>query len=95
MAAELFDVGDMVLLTGTFTDLNEIPADPNTVTLKVRDPQGNITEYAEVDMAHPETGTWSYELLLTRGGEWTYRFAGTGGLVAAGEKTILVRRSAF
>ena len=94
-ALPIYDVGDLVVLKGRFTDLDNIPADPGTVTLQIKAPNGTITTKAEIDMAHPETGTWSYELFLTASGTWKYRFAGVQGLVAAGEGVIRVRASSF
>lgn len=90
-----YDVGDMVTITAEFTDLAGVPADPGTVTLQIREPDGTVTAYAEVDMAHPAPGTWSMEVPLDAGGWWHYRFAGVGGLVAAGEGRIQVAASVF
>jgi hypothetical protein len=90
-----YDVGDLVTLTCKFTTSDGVATNPGTVVLKVLSPADTVTTITEADMLNPVPGTWTYNLLLTQSGQWTYRFAGTQGVIAAGENTITVKTTAF
>lgn len=93
MALPAFDVADGVRATAAFQDLNGNPADPTTITLKVLDPAGTITEPPVF-----RTGTGSYYadfVLPNEPGSWSYRWEGTGDVQVAEEGKFTVRASAF
>lgn len=77
------------LITGTpFADLSGAPVDPTTVTLYVRDPTGKITLYAGGQLSHDGTGLYSMILVPAISGIWTYKWQGTGTLVATSTDTL-------
>lgn len=99
-----YDIGDAVRLKTWsasvlgFTDVNGALADPTTVTLKVRDPNGTETPYVFGSSAivKDSVGKYHFDLgpLLTAG-RWFYRWIGAGAIVAAAEGSFAVTKSAF
>jgi hypothetical protein len=88
----MYDVGDGIRITATFTDLSGVVADPSAVVFKVKDPKGTVTIPST---AKDSTGTYHADLTLTRPGTWLYRWEGTGAVQAAIEGTISVKVSNF
>jgi hypothetical protein len=85
-----YDVGDLVVLTGSFVNKDAVPTNPTTVVLKVREPDGVV-----VTVSAPSTGvTGVYEGTFppTKVGTHWYRFLGTGTVSAAGETAFVVRK---
>lgn len=87
-----YDAHDRVRLTGTFHDLDGDLIDPTDVTVHLRDPDGTVT--------HPEassesTGVWNTDVDVVKPGVWTYRFEGTGAVVAAEETMFAVDPTSF
>lgn len=93
-----YDVGDQVKCSVAFTDANGNAADPTTVLFKYKRNHGGTTTltYGEDDAVEKD-GTGSYYVLLTVSAEgtWTYRWEGTGDVVAAAEDAFNTRDSAF
>jgi hypothetical protein len=91
-----YDKGDLVRLTATFT-VSSAVTDPTTITLKVQDPSGNEATYtyALAQVTKVSTGVYRYDLTIDEAGYWTWRWAGTGTVVAASESYLLVRGSEF
>lgn len=87
----LYQQGDTVRLIGAFTDLNNAPADPDTVTLRVLPPTGVAVSYtyALAEVTKDDVGRYHYDLPLTFSGEWLYRWVGTGAVAAATEDTLI------
>lgn len=85
-----YDVGDLVKVTGTFTnpDSSDAPLDPTAVRLKVQDPSGNVTKIAyDGNNADPSeagriwrssTGVYNYNIDVDEAGYWHYRWYSTG-----------------
>lgn len=92
MAIDAYDIGDTVRLTATFTNESAANADPTTVTVSIRAPDGTVTTPTATQSS---TGVYYCDLAVTMAGVWRYRFAGTGALVAAGEGQLFVRESVF
>lgn len=90
MADEPFDVGDVAEPFALFVGPDGAPADPATVTLQVRKPDGTVDTIAT---SNPEVGRYEGLVPLDQHGLWYYRFAGAGGVTAVEEGTIEVRRS--
>lgn len=80
MAVGVYDIGDTVRLTGTFTDNAGTVADPTTVTVTVTNPAGVVTNPAATK---DSVGVYHVDLTPTVSGTWRYSFSGTGGIVAA------------
>lgn len=86
-----YDIGDLVQITGTFTNPSGIAADPSSVAAQVRTAGGSLIEPTTARVA---TGIYQVDVTAdNQPGLWAYRFAGTGVLQAAGEGVFKVRRS--
>ena len=88
-------VGSKVRLTGTFT-VSSTNTDPTTVKVRVKKPDGTITAYTYVtdaEVVKSATGIYYIDVTLTLGGTWTYRWEGTGTVVAASEATVTAQYS--
>lgn len=85
--ANEYDIGDLVRIQGTFTDVNDAAFDPDVVTVKYKDPSGNIT--TNTSASNPSTGVYTVDVTVDESGVWYYRFEGTasGGAYQGGEET--------
>lgn len=93
MAESVFDIGDRVKLTGTFTNAAGVLTNPTVVTCKVRTPSGTVTSH--LDAANPSAGVFTKEIEVTEAGMWRFRFEGTGAVKAAEEGFFDVEESVF
>lgn len=84
--------GQQAKLTGTYKDASGNAADPTTATVRVRKPDGSTSAATPT---HDGLGAYSYIVTLDMAGVWAYRFEGTGAVATAGERTLIVLRSAF
>lgn len=90
----MYDIGDKVRLKATF-EQDDSGVDPDTVTLKVKAPDGTITTVTDGSMTHTTTGVYSYDVDVDQVGMWHFKFTSTGAYQAAGEGTFRVRPSEF
>lgn len=98
MAINTYDIGDLVRVTGTFTDAAGAAVDPTTVVLKVKDPLGAIATYiygTDAALVKSATGVYYADLSVAMPGSYWARFAATGTGQCAGEQEIRVRESMF
>jgi len=77
--ANTYDKGDSVRLRGIFT-VTGTATDPSIVNLQIRDPSGNIDLY-------------SYAGGTVTKGQWWWEFFGSGTVLAAGERYLIVEKS--
>jgi hypothetical protein len=82
--------GCQVRVTGTFTDFAGADTDPTAVTFKIHSPSGIETTrtYGVSGITKTGTGIYYSDITLNEGGIWSYRWVGTGSLVAAGQGTL-------
>jgi hypothetical protein len=90
--SNVFNIGDEARVTATFKAANGALVDPTEVVVKVRTPEGVETEDTPT---RASTGVYYYDLALTAPKKWNVRFVGTGAAVAANERQLNVRESAF
>lgn len=83
-----YDLGDDVILTGTFT-VAGVPTDPTTATCKVAQPDASEVTVA---LAKLSTGVYEGTFTPTQTGEHWYRISGTGAAKAAGEDVFSIRK---
>lgn len=72
--------------------------DPTTITFKVKNPAGSTTTYVygtDAQLVKIGTGRYRVDVTANAAGLWTYRFEGTGAVVAADEQTFTVNGGAF
>lgn len=90
--ANVYDRGDLVRITGTFT-VAGTATDPTTVTLKVKDPSGNVDTYtyALSQVTKSSTGVYYKDISLDEAGYWYYQWTGTGTVESVDEDYLVVR----
>lgn len=70
------------------------PADPTSVALFVEDPTGAVTEIDALLIVRTGTGAYYSNFLPPSPGWWTYKWQGTGNVVATSkDKRFLVQAS--
>lgn len=91
-----YDIGQRVELFADFVDDDGDAADPSLVTLQIINPEGDLSS---VSPSNPAVGSYTYELDVPKtalsAGVWTFRFEGTGTVVAADERRFEVASSEF
>jgi hypothetical protein len=92
-----YHLGQAVKFKGDFKNEAGALADPGTITLRVRNPEGTITTYtyAAAEITKDAVGQYSKVVALDKEGTWKYRFEGTGAVQAADEDECLVLESVF
>lgn len=97
-------VGSSARLTVEFFDATgEVPADPTVATIMVRTPGGVEASHVysvDLGVVRLSAGVYYYDQTLTEaslpnGRDWFYRGKGTGAVVAAAEKRLVVQASRF
>ncbi len=81
-----------VRLTAIFSDIGGHLADPTTVQVKVKAPDGTVASYtwASGQVQRDSVGNFYYDLSLASSGNWAYRWKSTGAVVAVGESSLSV-----
>lgn len=93
-----YDVGDVVRITGTFTNAASGAVDPGTVYAKYKDPSGTVTTLTylvDVALVRVSAGVYYTDVNADETGRWYYRFSSTGTGQAMEEGAFLVRQSNF
>jgi hypothetical protein len=88
----VYDIGDGIRITATFTNLDGALQDPTAVVFRLLDPQAIMTTPSFV---RDGTGLYHVDILATSKGTWQYRWEGTGVVTVAEESTFTVRASNF
>jgi hypothetical protein len=91
----MYTPGQTVVMTGTFLDpVTRAGLTPTSLRLRILDPAG-----AETDMTsgfvNPSAGVYTFALVATTVGQWTYRWEATAPFSAACEGTFFVAKTAF
>lgn len=90
----VYDVGDLIKVSGVFTDEDDEDIDPTTVTFKFTDPSGNTTTYlygTDDELVWDSKGHYHVNVSIDESGTWYYRWASTGTGQAAEEGSFVVR----
>lgn len=81
MTVNVYDVGDLARVTGTFTDVNGDVADPDTLTFSYENPQGTVTSYVyltNAELVRQSEGIFYVDVSMTLVGDYHYRWIATG-----------------
>jgi hypothetical protein len=92
-----YDIGDLVKVSVRFINPRGKELDPAAVSLLVKSPDGVTTTYTYSGGAvtRDKLGCFHRNITIDQAGQWFYRFVGTGGGQAAGEKGFYVNASEF
>lgn len=94
----IYDVGDQVRLSVQFTDEDGVAVDPTLITVRYARPDGAetaVTYDGMTAVTREATGDYYLDLVADAAGTWSYRWASSGAVTAAGEGRFEVRRSMF
>ena len=81
MAINVYDVGDVVRVSGAFTDADDVAADPSGVQFAYEGPDGvaeTLVYGTDAELVKASTGNYYVDLTPTTAGDWHYRWIGTG-----------------
>jgi hypothetical protein len=94
--ANTYDVGDGIRLKAQFKVTGSF-VDPTIIDLEVRDPLGSIDYYyyASGTIFQEAVGKYFRDIFVNRSGQWWYRWASTGTVLASDEAYLIVERSVF
>lgn len=87
-----YTIGSVVQISCLFTNISGAPADPSAVTAECKLPD---TSTVQLIVTRVSTGAYTAQIPVTQGGNYEYRFAGTGALQAAMEGAFFANSSAF
>lgn len=96
-ALNVYSIGDLVRCEGALTTAAGAPVDPATVTVTVKAPDGDTTNYVYESGPYPvreAQGKYYVEVTPDQAGWWRYRFQSTGSGQAAQEHGFWVKPSA-
>ena len=95
MAILVYDIGELVRIAGTFTDINGDLADPSTVTLEVEGPTGQVITYdyqgSPEEVTRTAVGVYHVDVDVIAAGDWHYRWSCTGVSQAAEPGQFMVQ----
>lgn len=90
-------VGDRPVVRGTFRDVDGVLADPTSIEVRVRKPDGTTTIYTTPDatIAQESPGIWAFTFpaALDAPGNWYVYMVGDGGGAEAANQAKLSVRS--
>lgn len=92
----LYDLGDLVRVAGTFKNTSGVTIDPTTVAFKVRAPGGAVTTYVyptDGALVRDSIGNYHVDVSANAAGTWRYRWESTGTGQAAEEGAFVVEGS--
>lgn len=83
-----WDIGTAVTVSETFNNLAGNPANPSTVTLRIRKPDGTVLTPTPTSAV---TGIWTSIVVPDQAGIWEVGWAGTGTVTKTSEGRFNVR----
>lgn len=110
MSIPSYDIGDKIRLgnqagenedgteRGAFTDITGAAADPTTVSLELKKPDGTDVVYgyptgADGNLTKETTGRYYRDVSLDQAGLWQWTLAGTGVVETSEQGSFFVRRA--
>lgn len=82
MGINVYQKGDLVRVSATFTDVNDSLIDPDTVVINITSPDGVTTsvDYASSPsvLIRESTGSYYYQADADQVGDWHYTWVSTG-----------------
>lgn len=84
-------IGNIIRISGAFTDVNGAAVDPTTVTLRIKPPSGSTV--VVTNATKDSVGNYHYDYTPTLKGKHYYRWEGTGACVTANEGDFQIEKS--
>lgn len=89
MTTPAYDIGDLRRLKCTFSDLSGAPADPTTVVVTIREPDGALAAPTPVSEG---AGVYRVDFAIAKAGRHVVRWEGDGAVETAAESEFWARR---
>lgn len=93
-----FEVGRTIRLGMNLTDLDNQPADPTGLTLKVMEPSGYVTTLtwqSDVEIVRADEGVFYVDWEIDQAGLHRYRWESTGHAQSLAESHFTARPNSF
>lgn len=87
------NVGDLMRLSAEFRDENDTLADPTTVELRYKKPNGQKYKINSGSITKDDTGKYHYDLSIDLSGTWYYLWKGAGAVQAVEQGSFPVEES--
>jgi hypothetical protein len=98
MTIDRFDKGDVVRVTGSFTNSADAAIDPADVYVVIQNPAGTATTYhygVDIALIKAGVGSYYYDVNASTSGMWNWRWYSTGTGQAADTGQFYVQASAI
>lgn len=96
MSIAVYHIGDSAHLTAVFEDEQGAAVDPLALTLKVKDPSGNVDTYTySASITRDSEGHYSKDIDIDEAGDWFYEWVSTGDAVGGEPGQFVVAPSHF
>jgi len=91
-----YQSGSLIRLIVAFKNAAGTATDPDTIVARYKRDGGTATSVTfPTSIVKASTGNYYLDITVSQGGEWIYRWEGTGALQAAAEGTFTVLSSSF
>jgi hypothetical protein len=91
-----YDLGDIVLLTASFSTVGGLPVTPDTVDFKIKRPDGVVELFHyPATVISPALGTYTVDYVPSQSGTHLYRAEATGTGQSGSEGDFYIRDSNF
>lgn len=94
MTVKTYELGNVIKVSGSFTDSNDEPVDPSQVSVSILTPGKSLLSYVYnqgQEVKKEGTGIYYIEINANITGDWYVRFFSSGSIISASE--ILFRVS--
>lgn len=91
--ANTYHQGNIIRVTGTWTDVDGDPLDPTVVRFEMQNPAGTVTSYVygtDIQLVKASAGVYYVDIDASISGIWYYRFYSTGVGQAGRRSNFLV-----
>jgi hypothetical protein len=96
VTVNVYQRGDLVRVTGIFTDIAGQLIDPTTVRFKATKPSGALLDYTyPTTIVKTSTGNYHVDINADQSGKWLYRWENSGTGQAAEQSCFEVEPSHF
>jgi hypothetical protein len=89
-----FDRGDAQRLSMTFLGIDDIAADPSSITVIITEPDGEVVSYdygVDAELIKESVGNYYVDYTFTKKGRHQVRFEGVGGVTSAEQTDVYIR----
>lgn len=89
-----FDRGDAQRLSMTFLNIDNVAADPSSITATITEPDGVVITYnygVDTELIKDSVGNYHVDYTFTKSGRHQVRFEGVGTVTSAEQTDVYIR----